>query len=127
MERVIKYDLTTLVGKKVFRVDEVNTRTGVLVAEGFTYDTDKTFSLSATAQSNLHGLRADAALLPYPYSWNTIDDLDEYDIADEADALAFYGAAFGTVAAHRGGGTVLKQAIRAATTMEELDAVIDER
>ena len=85
------------------------------------------FSLSEIGQSNLHGLKANSSVLPYPLPWNTIDDLDEYDIIDETDALTFYGTAMMTVKAIRDSGTDVKKLIRACVSEVEVDGVTDPR
>lgn len=111
---------------KKLKINEIDIRTGELVGMGFTYNS-KQFSLSATAQRNLLALELDKAILPYPLSWNTIDDLDKHDIADAAEASVFHQTALGTVETLRNSGTVLKNAVRAATDEAGVDAVIDDR
>lgn len=106
----------------------IDGKTTSLIDIGFTYAA-KQFSLSLPSQIKLigaHELKDDAALT-YPITWNTIDDFDKHDI-DNATALDnFYKTALGTIRAHLDSGTALKNQIRAATTIAEVDAVVDNR
>lgn len=114
---------------KKYRKSEINNRTGELVSNGFEYPSGSgnIFSLSEVAQSNLHGLKANSSVTPYPLPWATINDDGEYFITDEADALAFYGTAFTVVTTHRQGGNTLKRQINAANTRAEVEAIVDNR
>ena len=73
-----------------------------------------------------HQLKDDQALV-FPINWNTKGDEDTYTIADSADLHAFYLTAVGTLRSHLDSGTVLKDAVRAATTIAAVDAVEDNR
>ena len=73
-----------------------------------------------------HQIKDDPALT-YPLDWNTIDDLDVYAIPDAATLDGFYLTGVGTIRAHLDSGTALKTSVRAATTIAEVDAVVDNR
>lgn len=112
------------------RFAQIDVRTRALIAQGFT-SSGKVFSLSIEAQSywtNAYQAReVFTATGAYPLRVNTLDDLDAVDLADEAAVVAFYTAAVGTVKAHLGSGTQLKDQIRAATTPADIAAVVDNR
>jgi hypothetical protein len=115
--------------QKDIKIKSIDTRTGQLIGAGYTY-ASKQFSLSANAQRWLAGLKAGLDLLQpsdYPLRINTIDDSDNYDIADENDAKALFGTALATVKSRLASGTALKDSVRAATTVAEVAAVEDTR
>ena len=99
------------------RKGEVDLTTVAQIYEGYPHS-GKTFSLSLAAQSywtNLYQARAIfTATGAFPMRVNTLDD-DTHDIADEAEVVAMYQAALGTVKAHRASGTAIKDEIRAIT------------
>jgi hypothetical protein len=128
METIKKYNTSTLEGLKVFRYDEVDIKTEQLIGQGFTYAT-KVFSLSSNAQTNILALdnTKDDPALTYPISYNTIDDLDSYDIADSTDLHNMYLTALTTVRGHQDSGTVLKTQIRDAIDIAAINTIIDNR
>lgn len=133
-----KDGVTPLTELKDKRYVEIDNRTTDLIGGGFPYS-EKVFSLSRQAQSNMLGVRAaiadyrasgtlanfEAAF--FPMKFNTLDDTDSIGLAKVDDFLAFYDAAMGTVRAYLDGGTSLKAAIRAAVDKAGVDAVVDER
>ena len=118
----------TLGDYKQLRYHEIDQRTGELILQGFVYQT-KTFSLSTNAQTNILALdnTRDDPALTYPIKYNTLDDLDSYDVVDSADLHSMYLTALATKKATVDSGTVLKTSIRNANTQAEVDAVIDNR
>jgi hypothetical protein len=115
---------------KAQRCEEIDARTVALIFQGFTH-AGKVFSLSHPAQlywTNMYVARAIlTATVAFPLRVNTLDDLATHDIADATEVETFYATAVGTVKARLGGGTVLKDAVRAAATQAEVDAVVDSR
>jgi hypothetical protein len=113
---------------KNLKHNAIDRRTGELIEGGYVYST-KTFSFSPNAQINIVALFAtkDNPALIYPIKYNTIDDLDTYDIANAADLEGMYLTALGTKKAHLDSGTVFKDAVRAAVDEAGVDAVIDNR
>ena len=104
----------------------IDRRTRRLIKRGFTHSA-KQFSLSEGAQDTLNfvfGIRADLA---YPIKWNTKDDDDATSFADGPEFKAFYTSAVTTLRSHLDSGTALKDSVRAATTIAEVDAVVDNR
>lgn len=126
-------DAAELPAYKVAKADAIDARTAELIAIGFTYDTDKQFSLSMPAQANWNGLANMLALNllvepdDFPIEANTIDNEDTYLITDIADATAFFSTAAATKKAHLDSGTALKKSVSAAADHAALDAVVDTR
>lgn len=107
----------------------IDSKTEAMIESGFTYQ-DQVFSLSRQAQQNLAGLlTALAANFPvtWPKTWNTLDDKGTLEVKDVSEFQAFYGAAMGTVEAYLNSGTALKDQVRAAKTVKEVKAVVDNR
>jgi hypothetical protein len=127
-KRFIEPDLTNLEELKQWRYDLIDARTSELIKEGFGY-AGKQFSLSQNAQLNILGLdnAKDDPAIEYPIKYNTIDDLDTYDVVDAADVHNMYITALGTKKAHLDSGTVLKQQIRDAIDVDGVNAIIDNR
>lgn len=114
--------------RKNERVLEVDAKTDAMIAAGFAYRS-VTFSLTLEAQCQLLAVFAfrDTGALSYPIRWNSLDDTDQIDIIDAADLTQFCMTALGTVRSILDTGTVLKDQIRAATTVAEVDAIVDNR
>lgn len=113
---------------KKMKFESIDNRTAELIAEGFLY-ASKTFSLSSSAQTNILALdnsRLDPAIT-YPIKYNTIDDNDVYELIDADDVHSMYLTALAVKKGHLDSGTALKDQVRAATTNEECDAVVDNR
>lgn len=114
--------------RKKTRVVLIDRKTDWLIAQGFVVGV-KRFSLTMYAQMKMtaaHQVKDDPALV-YPIRWNTIDDRDSHDIANATALNTFYMTGFNMVRGHLDSGTVFKDAIRAATSVAELDAVVDDR
>ena len=106
----------------------INDRTVELVSNGYSFG-GKVFSLSKNAQTNILALFAtkDNPALTYPVEFNTIDDLEKYSAANAPTIEGMYLTALGTKKAHLDSGSILKDAVRAATTKAEVDLVVDNR
>ena len=97
------------------------------------------FCLSRQAQANLLGVQsninkanrkgvlAEFEAAVFPLTFNTSNDLEKVEIATVVEFDTFYDTAFGTVKAYLDSGTGLKESVRAATTLAELNAVVDSR
>jgi hypothetical protein len=87
------------------------------------------FSLSANAQTNILALdnTRDDPALSYPIEYSTIDDLDNYFVADSTDLHNMYLTALATKKAHVDSGTLLKDNIRDATTEAAVELIVDNR
>jgi len=110
------------------RAASVNIRTGVLINAGFVY-AGKTFDLTPTAQLNTIGAYTsrNAPGFAYPVVRFTKDDLDTVSLVDAADVEAFYTATVSAVRVIREAGNALKVQINAATTVEAVNAIQDNR
>lgn len=124
--RIMERDSLSLPAYKKEKNLDIDLRSALLIEDGFTYQ-GKVFSLSTNAQINISALNQTRNDLTYPVTYNTIDDIDTYDVVDAADMNAMYMAALATKKAVLDGGTSLKTQVRQATTKEEVDAVIDNR
>lgn len=118
----------TLEEYKQIRYNEIDCRSSELISQGFTYQS-KVFSLSVSAQTNILALdnTRDDPALTYPIKYNTIDDVDSYDVIDSTDLHNMYLTALATKKGVLDSGTTLKTSVRTATTQAEVDAVIDNR
>jgi len=127
-----EYDVWALQSKlpqlKGGKFDTIDARTSKLISEGFSY-LSKQFSLSAMAQSTWTGLYAikDEPALVYPVKANTIDDNDFLEIKDSDEVRVFYMTAVATYRAHLDSGTALKDKVRVASTIDEVNAIEDNR
>ena len=110
------------------KLQEINNNTDELISAGYTYS-GLTFSLSEKAQTNILALYStkDDPVLPYPIVFNTIDDLDSFEAIDAATIANMYYSALATIKGRIDSGTVLKDQIRNATTVAEVDLIQDNR
>lgn len=110
---------------------EIDARTDALIAQGFEYppSSGKFFSLSLEAQLRIQGCMSsrDLPQFVFPVAWNTIDDRDHYDVADANDMVGFYLTALGTLRSKIDSGTALKEQVRVAADIAEIQAVVDSR
>lgn len=121
-------DTNYLAECKTEKCAEIKARTKELASQGFVF-ADKTFSLDDDAVDRVVGTQPgrDNVAFTYPLRWNTLDDMDVLDIANANTLHAFYLTALDTYRAHVDAATVLKDQIRAATTIAAVDAVVDSR
>lgn len=113
---------------KTRKYNRIDKRTDELIAAGYTYDS-KTFSLTPTHQVRLVGLFAvrDDAALTYPVKLNTKNNNNYVELATSADIRSIYLTALATLRGHLDSGSALKDAVRDATTVAEVAAVVDNR
>jgi hypothetical protein len=107
----------------------INARTRELILTGFEYPpaSGQVFSLSDTAQRNLSELDGLRAGLTYPFDMATIDDLIIYSVVDADAVHAMYLAGLARIQWAYGTGNAMKATVIAATTREEVAAVVDNR
>ena len=113
-------------GAKAVKFVSIDDCTAFLISAGFVW-AGKTFSLSVAAQLNWSSMASDPSALTYPHTASTIDDLDSHAFEDEAEIAAAALVATGTRTAHVASGTALKDLVRAATTVAEVEAIEDSR
>lgn len=117
-----------LADAKKAKLEAIDARTDELIAGGFVY-ASRLFSMSMPAQIRMIGIsqvKGNPAVT-YPIAWNTKDDSDVYQVANANDLEGMYLTALGTYRAHVDAGTALKDQVRAATTVSEVDAIVDTR
>jgi hypothetical protein len=115
-------------GLKVDRYEEIDERTEELISQGFIF-AGKLFSLSDNAQINILGLEQvkDDPAMTYPINYGAKDSGDYVVLADAAAMHGLFLTALGTKRARLDSGRALKTAIGAATTLAEVDAIVDDR
>jgi hypothetical protein len=111
---------------KALRYHEIDAKTGTLVSSGFVYATF-TFSLSQNAQINISALNQSRDELSYPITYNSADDINEYNVVDATDMHNMYLTALATKKTSLDSGSAIKAQVRAAVDRAEVDAVIDNR
>lgn len=119
------HHLPSLKTQKFAEIDRKTTR---LIEAGFTYQ-GRRFSLGGTAQIKLIGidLMRNDPLVVYPVKYNTLDDADSISLQDATSVHDFVLMAFGTYRAFLDSGTALKDQVRAATTVEAVNIIVDPR
>lgn len=121
------YDLASF---KTHRITKIDTRTRELLESGFDYNGSH-FSMSDAAQRNWAALGAARAngMLTYPITISTSDE-GSYLLEDDGDCLGFltaYMAYQASPTSPLGQGRILKSQIEAATTVAEVQSVVDDR
>jgi hypothetical protein len=121
-------DFLDLAQLKELRWKQIDTRTNELIAQGFVFG-GVVLSLSLTAQLRVEALDRvrNEVFVVYPIVWNSIDDSLAVSVANAAELHTLYLTALGTIRARVDSGSVLKEAVRAAVTKAEVDAVVDNR
>jgi hypothetical protein len=125
-------DASGLDANKVLRRKQVNARTDQLVDAGFPFDDGsgvKVYSMSLHAQSRAEGvfqLQSNPAFT-WPVDWPTTDDTHYSSFADWAEFEPFYLTMAYYLRIAIASAKPLREAINAATTQAELDAVVDSR
>ena len=114
---------------KIPKKEFIDKKTEGLIARSyFIYDA-KLFSISKTAQFNTHVMwtRRNEPGFSYPVVRATKDNLSTTSLADATAVEAFYDASESAVRAILDSGNALKTQVNAATTVEEVNAVVDNR
>jgi hypothetical protein len=110
------------------KFDAIDARTDELIGQGFTWSSAQ-FSNSLFGQSKVDGAYAakDLTEFTYPIVWNSMDNMTTVSIPDAATMQQFFLAALGTIRAHLDSATPLKDQVRAASTVQAVEAVVDTR
>lgn len=117
-------DSEYLAYKKQERYDEIDYKTGTLIAPGFAYDS-YTFSASLAAQSNWNVLKDEEPEFTWPVEVSTIDN-NSYDL-QQANLDGFWTAGRDAVKGNLDSGRALKKSIFDAIDEAGVDAVVDTR
>lgn len=105
--------------------DAIDSKTAELISSGFTYDST-VFSLSNEAQKNWIGLDLAKGDMTYPVKISTKSDV-EYSLVDATAVHNFYLTGVAAKQGHLDSGRALKIQVNDATTVAEVDAVVDNR
>lgn len=111
---------------KARRYAAIDARTRELIVAGFV-SSGKTFSLSIDDFLALTAFDVAQATLSYPIEFNTKDNTDAVSITRASDLHAFYLSAVTAYRASLDSGTALKDLIRAAKTVADVNAIVDTR
>jgi hypothetical protein len=106
----------------------IDLRTDELIAGGFPFAGIQ-FSLTIESQVRIEGMDRfrDDPLCSYPISWNSLDDSQSLQIQNAATIHGLYLTALGTLRVRVDSGSALKDQVRAAATVAEVEAVVDNR
>lgn len=128
VERAIpgRYMLGTIADLKQLKFAQIDARTDCIFELGFEWEGAR-YSLTMEAQAKLLGFLVGRDVLYYPIRYNSIDDESFVDIPDKDVALQFVFHAMGTARAILDSGTDIKDSIRSATSVDEIDAANDPR
>lgn len=118
----------TLLKAKQIKYYEIDKRTTELIGDGFEFD-ETIFSLSQAAQMRLVGINQvrEMPQVSYPIKWNSKKDDSVYEVTDSNNLLGMFLTGLGTYRAHVDSGTDIKDLVRAATTVAEVEAIVDPR
>jgi hypothetical protein len=118
------FDTILLEEKKKIRIVEIDKRTQDIIAEGFEFDSHQ-FSLSLNAQINWSGLLTLQSMLTWPMAVTTFDD-NEY-VLELSNLPSFIATGKAVILNAINTGRAIKVQVNAATTLEELNAIVDTR
>ena len=128
-EIVASYAVASFETLKNERIESIDANTRRLISQGAQFD-GKMFSLSDNAQRNWIATKASIdvynALQAWPVPITTMDD-DIYLLQDAAHIVNFTTAMLFGVAKYYNSGRALKLQVKAATTVNEIRAIVDSR
>ena len=104
----------------------IDAKTDAMVARGFTHQ-GVVYELYLEAQIRLLSMLVLKDNLPYPILYNSKDDSTVLDLNGPNDVIGLAFAAIGSIKWILDSGTAQKSAVRAATTVEEVNAIVDPR
>lgn len=113
---------------KQAKFEQIDKKTNEIIARGFTWD-GVLLSLSLPAQTRLNGIYAMRDDPPggYPVIWNSLDDNSFVTLNNAVDTTSMHDAAGDRLRTVVDSGTVIKEEVRQATTVAEVDAIVDPR
>ena len=119
---------TALQRAKIAKHRRIDERSDDLVDRGFLHN-GKKFSMTVNAQGRAAGLRhvATDPGISFPLQINTIDDSETFELSTPAAFNTWHKDMMLAVRAIVDAGTVIKNQVRAATTIEEVEAIVDDR
>ncbi len=113
---------------KTLKFSEIDARSRALISEGFLYD-GLVFSLSTSMQANLATFiqMDNFSYVSYPVVLSTIDNLGTVEIQNQGELRQFDKDAFTQVSAILVPGNNIKQQVRDALTINDVNAIVDTR
>jgi len=120
MQKIKRYDRTTVEGLKIYLLDMNNEKTTRSIRIGFPWS-GLIFSMSDVAQINWSNFK-DIPDSEFPYEVTSKNDGDEIYV-ELSDRENFYYAALGFKSNKLKAGTTIRKAIKACETIEELEAI----
>lgn len=118
-----------LADAKAVRKAEIDANTiRIRDRDGLSYSGER-FAMNEGAKLNWTGMAVMAASLTYPFTILTLDDRP-FDLANQAELMRFLNAAMSYDTAPGSpvtSGRALRMRVEAATTMEEVEAIVDDR
>lgn len=112
------------------KIAAIEAKTASLIGGGFEYPaaSGTMYSLGVDARIEIIAMKqAKANELSYPVPFTSQDGTVNASLANAAEVDTFYATAFGRYQAIKAAGGLLKAQVAAATTIAELDAVVDNR
>lgn len=121
---ISSYSPDPLPSAKSLKVSEIDVKTETLISEGFQFD-NETFSLSLEAQKNWLALKSLESMFTFPVEITTLDN-KAYSL-QQTNLDSFVGLGIQTVQGHLNSGRALKEQVCNATTLSEIDNIVDNR
>lgn len=113
---------------KTLKFAEIDTQSGYLISQGFTYG-GLIFSLSTNMQANLSTFiqMDNFSYVDYPVVLSSLDNLSVIEIQNQGELRQFDKDSYTAVSNILVAGNELKQDVRDALTIDDVNAVIDMR
>jgi hypothetical protein len=108
---------------------KIDARTAQLIDVGFEFppSSGAYLSCSLEAQSTLNLLYCNRTGATYPVEWSTRDNLNKVTLSDANDVASLLARMQWYVQTQRSSGDVIKDAVRACTTVAKVEAIVDPR
>jgi hypothetical protein len=122
-------EMTVLLPLKVAKANEIDARTEELVGEGFVASNGKRFTIDDSSLTRYHVLYATRlhGSMVYPVVITTYDGQNAQALNNSGMLASFTEEAFLAFEAIIASGSALKQQLIAASTLAEVEAVVDNR
>jgi hypothetical protein len=116
----------TLAEAKSQKLDTIDQTTNYLLKGGFEYLGDR-YSLGPSSREHLMQIAVFGSALSYPFDYPNIDETGAIVLNSYAEAQAFVGAGVARAGYILTGDSALSKAVADATTVAEVEAVVDNR
>lgn len=122
----------TLDQAKQARFHTIDLRTDAIIAAGYEYPPGSgvRYSTSIESQTRILGLMiAAGSMTPdqWPVPWNSLDDTHCAILSNVSDVQLMYACGMACIKQAVLSGTTLKDQVRAATTIDQINAIVDPR